>query len=250
MSHPFLSIVIPAFNEEARLPSTLDQVVAFLKTRPFDWEVVVADDGSADGTAALVETCSREHPEVRLLPLAHRGKGWAVKNGMLAARGEYRFLCDADLSMPIEQVERFLPPQLNGVDVAVGSRQMPQSRRIGDPARRRFGGRFYNGLVRALAVPGIADTQCGFKCFRGQVAPRLFQPLRIDGFAFDVEVLYLAVKAGFSVQEVAIDWYYREQSKVRLLQDPIAMIWDLLNIRWRHLRGQYNPRRGTGTGDL
>ena len=243
MSGPFLSIVIPAFNEEARLPSTLEQSIAFLKTRSYDWEVVVADDGSADGTAALVEACSLEHPEVRLLSLAHRGKGWAVKNGMLAARGEYRFLCDADLSMPIEQVERFLPPQLNGVDVAIGSREMPESRRIGDPAQRRYGGRFYNGLVRALAVPGIADTQCGFKCFRGEVTPRLFQPLRIDGFAFDVEVLFLALQAGLSVQEVAIDWYFREQSKVRPLRDPFAMIWDLLNIRWRHLRGQYNLGR-------
>ena len=243
MSRPFLSIVIPAFNEEARLPSTLEQAVAFLKTRSYDWEVVVADDGSADGTAALVETCSLEHPEVRLLPLTHRGKGWAVKNGMLAAKGEYRFLCDADLSMPIEQVERFLPPQLNGVDVAIGSREMAESKRIGDPARRRYGGRFYNGLVRALAVPGIADTQCGFKCFRGEVTPRLFQPLRIDGFAFDVEVLFLALQAGLSVQEVAIDWYFREQSKVRPLRDPFAMIWDLLNIRWRHLRGQYNLGR-------
>ena len=248
MSRPFLSIVIPAYNEEARLPSTLEQVVAFLNTRPYDWEMVVADDGSADATASLVEACSREHSQVRLLSLTHKGKGWAVKHGMLAARGEFRFLCDADLSMPVEQVERFLPPQLVGVDVAVGSREMPDSRRIGDPARRRYGGRFYNRLVRALAVPGIADTQCGFKCFRGEVTPRIFQPLRIDGFAFDVEALFLALKAGLSVKEVGIDWYYREQSKVRPFQDPFAMIWDLLNIRWRHLRGLYDLEESTCTG--
>lgn len=230
----FLSIVIPAYNEEPRILGTLDQVVSFLASRTYTWEVLVADDGSTDSTAALVQDFSLDEPRVRLLRLSHGGKGWAVKHGMLAAIGRYRFLCDADLSMPFEQVERFLLPEVEGADIVVGSREVAGSRRIGEPARRHLMGRLYNWLVRALAVPGIKDTQCGFKCFRGEVVLDLFRRQGTDGFAFDVEILFLARKAGLTIQEVGIDWYYREQSKVRPVRDSIAMTWDLLKIRWRH----------------
>jgi dolichyl-phosphate beta-glucosyltransferase len=236
---PFLSIVIPAYNEEPRIIRTLGQVVRYLNSCDYQWEIVVADDGSTDATAHLVDGFASHHSNIRVLRLPHRGKGWAVKNGMLKASGEYRFLCDADLSMPIEQVQRFLPPELNEADIAVGSREAPTSRRIGEPWRRHLMGRSYNWLVRALAVPDLNDTQCGFKCFRASVVPELFGKQTLDGFAFDVEILFLAIKEGMIIREVGIDWHYRERSKVSPVKDSIAMTRDLLKIRWRYIRGRY-----------
>ena len=240
MTQPFLSVVIPAFNEEARILSTLEQVTAFLKTRSYAWEIVVADDGSIDATGQLVSTFAAGQPEILLLSLEHRGKGWAVKQGMLAASGQYRFLCDADLSMPIEQIERFLPPRVDGVDIVVGSREVEGSRRIGEPGHRHLMGRFFNGLIQALAVPGIRDTQCGFKCFRGEVAENLFRRQTVEGFAFDVETLYLGRRMGLTIREIGIDWHYREGSKVRPFRDSLGMTWDVLKIRYR-LRSQAKP---------
>ena len=231
---PFLSVVIPAYNEEPRILETLAQVVRFLDSRSYSWELVVVDDGSTDGTALSVSDFASRQSNVRLISVPHRGKGWAVKHGMLDAAGAFRFLCDADLSMPIEQVERFLPPQLGGVDIAIGSREAPDARRIGEPARRHAMGRLFNRLVRVLAVPGLDDTQCGFKCFRGEIVSELFQRQTLDGFAFDVELLFLAYRSGMKIQEVGIDWYYREQSKVRPIRDSFAMTRDLLKIRWQH----------------
>jgi len=240
---PYLSIVIPAYNEELRIIRTLGQVVSSLNTRSYTWEALVVDDGSTDATAQLVEDFASRQPNVRLLRLMHRGKGGAVKHGMLEAKGQFRFLCDADLSMPVEQVERFLPPQLEGVDIAIGSREASNSHRIGEPAQRHLMGRFYNWLVRVLAVPGVEDTQCGFKCFRGEVVPELFQKQTIDGFAFDVEILFLAHKSGMIIKEVGIDWYYRDQSKVRPIHDSVTMTRDLLKIRWQYKRGQYHLQK-------
>lgn len=234
MPQPFLSVVIPAFNEEPRISGTLSQVIEYLAGQDYGWEVVVADDGSRDHTAQLVGRVIVEHPNVRILRLPHRGKGWAVKHGMLAAQGEYRLLCDADLSVPIEQVERLLPPLGPGSDIVLGSREAPGAARIGEPARRHLMGRVFNRLVSRLAVPGLSDTQCGFKCFRGEVVQDLFRRLTIDGFAFDVELLFLARKLGLTFEEVGVDWYYRPESKVRPLRDSLAMTLDLLKIRWRH----------------
>ena len=183
--------------------------------------------------------------KVRLLSLSHRGKGWAVREGMLEAKGQYRFLCDADLSMPIEQVERFLPPQAQGLDLAIGSREVSGARRIGEPAYRHMMGRLYNAIVRILAVPGVRDTQCGFKCFRGEIVPLIFRRQTMEGFAFDVEVLFLAQKEKLNIGEIGIDWHFREGSKVRPLRDAFAMTRDLLSIRWRNWRGRYD-RLNTG----
>jgi len=235
----FLSIVIPTYNEEAIISATLGQVAEFLRTRRYTWEVVVADDGSTDATARLVGNFAQGNPQVRLLSLSHHGKGWAVREGMLEAKGQYRFLCDADLSMPIEQVERFLPPQAQGLDLAIGSREASGARRFGEPPYRHLMGRFYNALVRMLAVPGLQDTQCGFKCFRGEIVPLLFRRQTMEGFAFDVEVLFLARKEKLSIGEIGIDWHFRQGSKVRPLRDAFAMTRDLLNIRWRNWRGRY-----------
>ena len=237
MTQPFLSVVIPAYNEESRIRSTLEQVHGFLASQDYAWEVVVADDGSTDSTGRIVSEFSAAYPGIRHLPLEHRGKGWAVQQGMLASRGQYRFLSDADLSMPIDQLSRFLPPNLPGADIAIGSRELPDSRRIGEPGHRHLMGRVFNILIQALALPGIRDTQCGFKCFRAEDATLLFERQTLVGFAFDVEVLYLARKSGLSIREVAIDWHFRQGSKVRPVHDTLNMVWDVLAMRWR-LRGK------------
>ncbi|MFQ5860503.1 MAG: dolichyl-phosphate beta-glucosyltransferase [Dehalococcoidia bacterium] len=239
MSELFLSVVIPVYNEQQRILGTLQQVTSYLAQQPYTWEVLVVDDGSTDATRSLVEQFARETGGVSLLALPHGGKGWALKGGMLKASGQYRFLSDADLSMPIEQLQRFLPPQLTGYDLAIGSRELPGSRRIGEPPARHLMGRVFNALVRLLAVPGIKDTQCGFKCLRGEVAQELFTLQRLHGFSYDVELLFLARQRGYRIVEVPIDWYYQPRSRVHPLRDTLQMTRDLLRIRWGHLRGKY-----------
>ena len=236
---PFLSVVIPAYNEEARIADTLREVVSYLGAQAYTWEVLVVDDGSSDATASLVKRASEECSDVHLVSVPHGGKGWAVNHGMLWASGEYRFLCDADLSMPVEQVSRFLPPQADHFDIAIGSREASGSRRIGEPYRRHLMGRVYNLLVQLLAMPGLSDTQCGFKCFRRQAAQEIFPMQRLYGFAFDVEILFLARKRRLRIREVPIDWYYHAESKVKPLKDSLAMSMDILRLRWCHLRGKY-----------
>lgn len=244
MSACYLSVVIPAYNEERRLPDTLAAVIGYLNRQSYGWEIIVADDGSVDGTAAAVRAAGAGEGNLRLLTLPHRGKGAAVKQGMLAARGDYRFLCDADLSMPIEWLGRLLPGRAPAVDIAIGSREAAGARRIGEPKGRRLMGRVFNGVTRILATPGIADTQCGFKVFSGAAANTLFGLQTLDGFAFDAEILFLARRVGFSAAEVGIEWHYRSESKVRPLRDGWRTLRDLLAVRWRWRTGQYQ-RAGT-----
>ena len=241
MYAPFLSVVIPVFNEQSRIVETLDQVLEYLGSQHYSWEVVVVDDGSTDRTSSLVQHLIENRPNTHLrhLRLCHKGKGWAVKQGMLHALGEYRFMCDADLSMTIEQITRFLPPQANNYDVAVGSREVLGARKIGEPRMRKMMGRVFSQMVRALALPGMVDTQCGFKCFHATAAETLFGEQLLHGFAFDVEILFLARKRGLRVIEVPIDWYYSAQSKVRPVRDAVSMLKDTLRIRWHYLRGLY-----------
>ena len=239
MSSCYLSVVIPAYNEEGRLPETLATLNAYLADRPYTWEVVVADDGSEDGTAAIVQEFARTHSGFRVRSFPHLGKGAAVKQGMLAAAGEFRFLCDADLSMPIELLGRLLPPDGPSADIVIGSREASGARRIGEPPGRWLMGRVFNGFTRLLATPGIKDTQCGFKVFRREPAEALFAAQTLDGFAFDAEILFLARKRGFCVAEVGIDWHYRAESKVRPFRDGWRTLRDLVVIRWRWLTGRY-----------
>lgn len=240
-------MVIPAFNEERRILDTLRQVTSYLATQRYSWNVLVANDGSTDGTAALVTDFGKDQPQVSLLSLPHGGKGWAVRSGMLATGAQYRFLCDADLSMPIEQLDRFLPPRLMGCDVAIGSREALGARRMGEPRRRHLMGRLFNMMTMAVAVPGVRDTQCGFKCFSARAADTLFPLQRTQGFGFDVEVLFLARRMGLRMVEVPIDWYYRSESKVRPMRDSLAMSRDLLRVRWNASRGKYG-RLSAGRG--
>lgn len=239
MLQPFLSIVIPTYNEEMRISHTLEDVVNYVVKQGYSWEIIVADDGSEDKTPVLVEEAATTNAEIRLVRLRHRGKGWAVRNGMLEARGKYRFLADADLSMPIEHLEKFLPSQLTDFDIAIGSREVIGARRFHEPITRHIMGRVFNIMVRLLAVKGFADTQCGFKCFEAQAAETLFPLQRSQGFGFDAEILYLAQRFGMRIREIPIDWHYHEGSKVKPVRDSFLMLKDLLSIRWNAARGRY-----------
>ncbi len=243
----FLSIIIPAHNEEKRLPATLKAVDAYLEKQTYASEVLVVENGSQDLTAVITEAFAADHPRVRLIRERARGKGLAVRRGMLEAAGDYRFICDADLSMPIEEVAKFLPPQLEGYDVAIGSREAPGAHRYNEPVYRHFQGRVFSNLVKFFAMPGFEDTQCGFKCFRGEIAEDLFRVQKFGGMSFDVEVLYIARKRGYRIVEVPINWYYMSESRVRL-DDPLRMLGDILLIRRNWYSGKYDGRRKTVDG--
>jgi glycosyltransferase involved in cell wall biosynthesis len=242
----FLSVIIPAHNEEARLPPTLKAVDAYLARQPYPSEVLVVENGSQDLTAVVTEAFAADHPRVRLIREHGRGKGLAVRRGMREALGDYRFICDADLSMPIEEVSKFLPPQLDDYDVAIGSREAPGARRYNEPLYRHLQGRAFSNLVKVLAMPGFEDTQCGFKCFRAEVVGDLFGVQVFDGMSFDVEVLYIARKRGYRIVEVPIDWYYRAESRVQPLADPLRMLRDILLIRRNWYGGKYGRMKAEG----
>ena len=241
MGRPFISVIIPAFNEEARIVPALAKVVAYLDSRPFSWEVVVVDDGSSDGTASLVNRWSRTHEGVRGETIPHSGKGWAVRHGMLAAEGRYRFMCDADLAMPIEGLGAFIGRMDEGFDVVIGSREIEGARRFNEPTTRHIMGRMFNWSIRLLAVASFEDTQCGFKGFRGDVADDLFAMQKTKGFGFDVEILYLArKKRELRILEMPIDWYHKSGSKVRTGIDSFLMLRDAMLVRWRDISGGYD----------
>lgn len=235
----FLSIIIPAYNEEARLPHTLPEVISFVDGQDYKIEVLVVDDGSLDRTSEIVREFAAKFEYVQLLQPGHGGKGHATKTGMLRARGEYAFLCDADLAMPITELPKFLPPHENGYQVAIGSREGEGAVRYHEPAYRHLMGRVFNWLVKILAVPGFEDTQCGFKCFHRSVVHDLFSNQTIDGFGFDVEVLYIAQKRGYKIIEVPIHWYYQSESKVHPIKDTIRMVRDMLAVRRNDRLGLY-----------
>lgn len=247
MSHPLLSIIIPAHNEERRLPRTLEQVLAFLERQNYAAEVLIVENGSTDRTGELAEGYARKNKNVKVIRAQGRGKGLAVRLGMLAASGEYRFMCDADLSMPIEEVNRFLPPSLTDFDVAVGSREVRGAVRYDEPLHRHLGGRLINLAIRLLIVPQLQDTQCGFKCLRATVAEDLFRHQTLNGWSFDIELLFMAYRRGYRVVEVPIDWYYRAESKVSAVRDALRMVNDILRIRANARGGLYDvdrPRPG------
>jgi dolichyl-phosphate beta-glucosyltransferase len=240
MLHPLLSIVIPAYNEEQRLPETLQVIHAFLQKQTYKAEVLVVENGSDDHTLTIAQEFNRSMPEVRALHCDQRGKGLAVIQGMLAARGEYRFICDVDLSMPIEEINNFLPPQLKDGAVAIASREASGAKRYNEPEYRHIIGRVFNLMVRLIALPGLQDTQCGFKCFRADVVEKVFPRMTISGWTFDVEALVIARRLGYKIVEIPIPWYYNPKSKVKVLHDSFIMARDLITIRWNALRGVYD----------
>jgi glycosyltransferase involved in cell wall biosynthesis len=235
-----LSIVIPAFNEAARIGRTLDELRAHLAEVPFGWEVRVVDDGSTDETRAIVTRAAAVEPRIVLQAEPHRGKGGAVRAGMLASSKDLRFLCDADLSMPLHELSRFLELVPDRCDIAIGSREGTGSRRVGEPPYRHLMGRGFNYLVRAMLGLNLADTQCGFKLFSAKAAEAIFRLVTIEGWAFDIEALFLAGRQGFTVRDLPIEWHYREESRVSPVRDAIRMARDVLKIRLNAAKGRYS----------
>lgn len=239
MKLPFLSIVIPAHNEETRLPRALGQVFAFLDNQDYSSEVIVVENGSTDRTLEVAQKFGLNFPNLRVLHEDLPGKGRAIRRGVLEAHGEYRFSADADLSMPVEEVNRFLPPACSS-DIAIASREAPGAIRYNEPAYRHLTGRIYNYLIRSLVLPGLQDTQCGFKCFRAPVAEDVFRFQTLTGWSFDVEILYISRRRGYTIAEIGVPWYYNPGSKVNVLHDSWRMFFDLLTIRRNARRGVYD----------
>ena len=238
------SIVIPAYNEEERLPSTLEDTLAFLDQKGVEYEVIVVDDGSSDGTAELVQKFAKNSPRVRLLTYPkNRGKGYAVRLGMLNARGNVVLYADADGATPIEEIERLQRAVDQGAEVVIGSRAMySKETQVKTVIHRKILGRVFNGVVNFVVVPGIADTQCGFKMFPRAVAQDIFSRQRSEGFSFDVEVLFLAGKLGYKITEVPINWTNIPGSKVNLVKDSMLMLIDVFKFRLRDLFRGYKPQ--------
>jgi glycosyltransferase involved in cell wall biosynthesis len=240
LANPFLSLIIPAHNEARRLPHTLEQVLAYAESQPYSVEVLVVENGSQDETLAIARQFARQHAAIQVLQEPQPGKGLAVRRGMLAGRGAFRFMADADLSMPIQEVNRFLPPRLEDFDIAIGSREAPGAIRYHEPLYRHLGGRVINTIIRWLALPGLQDTQCGFKCLRGPVADDLFHHLTLPGWSFDIELLYIARRRGYRIQEVPIPWYFDPESKLRVVKDAVRMIADIFAVRRNARQGLYD----------
>ena len=237
-----LSIVIPAYNEEQRIQPTLEQLHRFLSGQPLSWEIVVVDDGSKDGTVALVERLAAEIPHLRVIASTpNRGKGAVVRIGMLAAAGRIRIMCDADGSMPADELPKLIDPVLRGeVDVAIGSRYAPGSNVAAtQPLYRRLWSRLCNKVVQRALVPGVLDTQCGFKAFDAASAEDLFGRAKIDGWAFDLEILALARRRCYGIAEVAVEWHDDERSKVSPIKDIWKVIREAVLIRRNLRRGVY-----------
>lgn len=247
---PDISIVVPAYNEAARLPATLAAIDAYLTQRNAPSEIVVADDGSNDATLAIAHAFKPEQATIQVLALPHRGKAATVRSGVLASTGKHILFTDADLSTPIEYTTRLVAALDAGADVAIGTREGKGATRLHEPWYRHLMGRAYNLLVRLLAVPGINDTQCGFKAFHYDAARDLFSRARLHtGDAvvtgarvtgFDVEILHLARRRGYKIAEVPVFWEHVSGSKVHPLRDSIQMAGDVLRVRLNALMGRYD----------
>jgi glycosyltransferase involved in cell wall biosynthesis len=223
-----------------RLPRALRQVFAFLEKQSYSAEVIIVENGSSDRTLELAHEFVSRHSNLIVIHDERAGKGNAVRRGVLEARGEYRFICDADLSMPIAELEKFLPPVLNDFDVAIGSREAPGAARYNEPYYRHWGGRAINLAIRFLILPGLNDTQCGFKCFHTGAAEYLFRQQTLMGWSFDIEILYLARRKHLRIKEIPVQWYFDADSKVNAVRDALRMIGDIFRIHINALRGRYD----------
>lgn len=244
---------MPAYNEERRLPQTLEQITSYLTRQTYTSELIVVDDGSADQTASVAESFCAAHPDVRVIRNDHRGKGYTVRTGMLAARGHIVLFSDADLSTPIEEIANLLPWFERGYGIVIGSREGTGAKRIKEPFYRHWMGRVFNFIVRALTVRGIQDTQCGFKAFRDDVARDVFGRMQLYGddakritgsmvTGFDVEVLFIGAKAGVKIKEVPVEWRYGTETKVNPIKDSWRNLRDVLRVRLNDWRGLYDKK--------
>lgn len=240
-ANPLMTIVIPAYNEAHRLPETLRRVIAFVEAAAEPLDILVVNNNSRDETGAIAAAAAAAHPCLRVTDQPIQGKGAAVRKGISEAPGRYVFICDADLAMPIEELPRFFPERLGGdYDIAIGSREAPGAQRFDEPFYRHLMGRVFNFMVRVLAVPGIQDTQCGFKAFRREVGQRIFAAQQVNGFAFDVEVLAIARRWKYPIIEVGIPWYYGKGGSVHPLRDATRMFREVLRIRRNVRAGRYD----------
>lgn len=237
-------MVVPAYNEEERLPRTLARLHEYYSEQAYPWDVTIISDGSADRTRQLVEEFAAKHPQFSVVEYhPNHGKGYAVRTGMLAAKGDLVLFCDADLATPQEETEKLLKHIHEGADVAIGSRPLRESRlEVRQPFYREYLGRAFNKAVQLMAVPGIDDTQCGFKIFTRKAAQDVFSRLKMDGFSFDVEALIIARDLGYRIDEVPIRWAHQEGSKVSLLRDGPRMLRDLVKIRLRGKKARLRVR--------
>lgn len=239
---PEYSIVVPAYNEAARIGSALAAIVKCIQAKGWSAEVIVVNDGSVDRTAEIVREFARENPAVRLMENpGNRGKGYSVRNGVLHALGEIVMFTDADLSAPMEEAERLFAAIHEGADIAIGSRWLDRRRQtIHQPLYRQFFGRCFNAITRTVMGLPFADTQCGFKAFRRAAAQTVFQLQRIERWGFDPELLFIARKRGYTIREVPVTWGHDERSRISYLRDGIKMLEEIVYIRWNALTGVYN----------
>ena len=224
------------------MPHALEQIYSFLQVQNYTAEVLVVENGSSDRTYEIALELSKQYIDLRVLREEQPGKGNAIRRGMLKARGEYRFMCDTDLSMPIEELVKFTPANATQLDIAIGSREASGAVRYDEPVYRHLGGRLINLAIRMLILPGLQDTQCGFKCFRADVAEDIFPYQIIPSWAFDIEILYIARKRGYQITEVPIHWYFDPETKLRAIKDAILMLRDIFLIHLNNLRGLYDPQ--------
>jgi len=249
MAYPSYSIVIPAYNEAARIGSALESVVACIRQRGWRAEVVVVDDGSRDRTAEIVRTFAQnlpasDHLEVRLLQNpGNHGKGYSVRNGVLHSFGEVVLFTDADLSAPIEEAEDLFAAIAAGADIAIGSRWLERTRQtIRQPLYRQFFGRCFNAVTRLVMGLRFADTQCGFKAFTRTAAQTIFQLQTIERWGFDPEILFIALKRGYRIDEVPVSWAHDERTRISYLKDGLRMLQDIAIVRWNALLGRYSKQ--------
>jgi glycosyltransferase involved in cell wall biosynthesis len=242
MGHPQLSIVIPAYNESARIENALDRVLSCVAERGWDAEVLVVDDGSKDDTAAIVQRWMATHPRLHLIQNpGNRGKGYSVRNGLLQAAGDIVMFTDADLSAPMEEAERLIAALEYGADVAIGSRWMDRTRQtIHQPLYRQFFGRCFNWVTRTIMGLPYKDTQCGFKAFKRDAAQVIFRLQTIERWGFDPEILFIARKLKYVIREVPVTWGHDERSRISYLKDGLKMLEDMARIRSNSVRGRYD----------
>ena len=241
MTHPLeLSVVVPAYNEEARLPRSLERISEYLRRAHPSSEVIVVDDGSSDRTAEVVREWQAQMPELRLLSNgANRGKGYSVRAGMLAAGGEVSLFTDADLSAPIEEAEKLLDA-LRSADIAIGSRALDRRLiQVHQSRARELAGIFFNKMMRLATGLAFEDTQCGFKAFRTARTRIIFQQQKIEDFGFDPEILFLAKRHGLRIAEIPVVWAHDPRTKVHMVRDSLQMFGDLWQIRWNAILGRY-----------
>lgn len=241
---PKYSIVIPAFNERARIPATLKTVMRCVREKQWNAEVIVVNDGSTDNTAELVREIAATAPEIHLLENeGNRGKGYSVRNGILHAQGEIVMFTDSDLSAPMEEAERLFAAITGGADIAIGSRWLESGRQTHrQPLYRQFFGRCFNAVTRLVMGLPFVDTQCGFKAFTRSAAQTVFQLQTIERWGFDPEILFIALKRGFTVKEVPVSWAHDERSRMSYLKDGMQMLKELALIRWNALTGHYSRK--------